>query len=79
MLPTVYDITNKVVFVMGARRGIGKGIAQVLAAGVDVVLNALTSRYAEQTTTAGKGGGEMIVYTLAKTALVGCTRAQALE
>ena len=30
-------------------------------------------------TTAGKGGGEMVVYTLAKTALVGFTRAQALE
>ena len=62
MLPTVSDITNKVVCVMGARRGIGKGIAQVLAAaGADVVLNALTPRYAEQTTTAGKGGGEMMV------------------
>jgi 2-dehydro-3-deoxy-D-gluconate 5-dehydrogenase len=29
--------------------------------------------------TAGKDGGEMVVYTLTKTALVGFTRAQALE
>jgi NAD(P)-dependent dehydrogenase (short-subunit alcohol dehydrogenase family) len=29
--------------------------------------------------TASKGGGEMVVYTIAKTALVGFTRAQALE
>ena len=185
MLPTAYDITNKIVFITGAGRGIGKGIAQVLAAaGADVVLNALTPRYVEQTAaeiakdtgrrvmplladvtkadevqravdtilrefgrldvlinnlgdsirkplvalpgksdtaltdaevqlvldvnlteailctravgphmlerragkvinissyTAGKGGGEMVVYTLAKTALVGFTRAQALE
>jgi 2-deoxy-D-gluconate 3-dehydrogenase len=185
MLPAAYDITNKVVFITGAGRGIGKGIAQVLAAaGADVVLNALTPRYVEQTAadiakdtgrrvmplladvtkadevqravdtilrefgridvlinnlgdsirkplvplpgksdtalsdaelqsvmdvnlteailctravgphmlerrtgkvinisswTAGKGGGEMVVYTIAKTALVGFTRAQALE
>jgi NAD(P)-dependent dehydrogenase (short-subunit alcohol dehydrogenase family) len=32
MLPTAYDITNKVVFTTEAGRGIGKGIAQVLAA-----------------------------------------------
>ena len=48
MLPTTYDVTNKVVFIMGAGHGIGKGMAQGLAAaGADVVLNALTSRHAE--------------------------------
>jgi NAD(P)-dependent dehydrogenase (short-subunit alcohol dehydrogenase family) len=185
MLPAEYDVTDKVVFITGAARGIGKGIAQVLAeAGADVVLNALTNRYVGQTAadiaqasgrrvmplmadvtnwddvqravetilqefgridvlinnlgdairkplvalpdkpdeclsddelkfvmdvnlteailctravgphmlarrsgkvinissfTAGKGGGDMVVYTIAKTALVGFTRAQALE
>ena len=45
MLPAEYDITDKVVFITGAGRGIGKGIAQVLAeAGADIVLNALTNR-----------------------------------
>ena len=48
MLPAEYDITGKVVFITGAGRGIGKGIAQVLAeAGADIALNALTPRYVE--------------------------------
>jgi len=50
MLPAEYDITGKVVFITGAGRGIGKGIAQVLAeAGADVAINALTPRYVEST------------------------------
>jgi 2-deoxy-D-gluconate 3-dehydrogenase len=50
MLPAEYDVTGKVAFITGAGRGIGKGIAQVLAeAGADVALNALTPKYVEST------------------------------
>ncbi|MEJ0015218.1 MAG: SDR family oxidoreductase [Acetobacteraceae bacterium] len=48
MMPAEFDITGKVVFITGAGRGIGKGVAQVLAeAGADIALNALTPTYVE--------------------------------
>ena len=67
MMPAEYDITGKVVFVTGAGRGIGKGIAQVLAeAGADVALNALTPRYVEGTAAEiAKASGRRVVPVIA--------------
>jgi 2-deoxy-D-gluconate 3-dehydrogenase len=67
MMPAEYDITGKVVFITGAGRGIGKGIAQVLAeAGADVAINALTEKYVTGTAAEiAAGSGRRVVPVIA--------------
>ena len=46
MLPDEYSVQGKSVIITGAARGIGKGIARVLAeAGANIMVTALTDRY----------------------------------
>lgn len=46
VLPQEYDVSGKKVLITGAGRGIGKGIALVLAdAGAELAINALTPKY----------------------------------
>ena len=61
MLPSEYSVEGKTVIVTGAARGIGKGIARVLAeAGAKVMVTSLTNRYLDPLAEEMASGGHPI-------------------
>ena len=61
MLPSEYSVENKTVIITGAARGIGKGIARVLAeSGAKVMVTSLTNRYLDPLAREMAGAGHPI-------------------